>query len=135
MDMTSTRPYLLRAFHEWIVDNDCTPHIIVDATHAGVEVPRQFIKDGQIVLNIHPRSVAAMVINNQAVDFNARFGGVAMHVHVPMAAIRCIYVKENGRAFPFESEPEAPEPPPASSPINQTVTRLPRSKPSLKVVK
>jgi len=135
MDMTSTRPYLLRAFHEWIVDNDCTPHIIVDVTRPGVVVPHQFVKDDQIVLNIHPRSVAGMVIDNNAIDFNARFGGVSMHVHVPMAAIRCIYVKENGRAFPFEPEPEAPEPPPEAAAGDKAGAPRPGARPTLKVVK
>ena len=104
-NMLVQRPYLLRAFYDWIVDSECTPHIIVDATQSGVEVPLQFIEDGKIVLNIAPRSVMQFSMNDDAVSFNARFSGVPMQVYVPLYAIEGIYARENGAGTIFPSEP------------------------------
>ncbi len=104
-NMLVQRPYLLRAFYDWIVDSECTPHIIVDATQTGVEVPLQFIEDGKIVLNIAPRSVMQFSMNDDAVAFNARFSGVPMQVYVPLYAIEGIYARENGAGTIFPSEP------------------------------
>ncbi|MDG1322074.1 MAG: ClpXP protease specificity-enhancing factor SspB, partial [Porticoccaceae bacterium] len=74
--MQSNRPYLLKAFFDWIVDNQCTPYVIVDANYIGVEVPQEFVNDGQIVLNIAPRAVTNFEMNNEAVYFSTRFGGM-----------------------------------------------------------
>lgn len=103
-NMLVQRPYLLRAFYDWIVDSECTPHIIVDATQAYVQVPEQFIEDGKIVLNIAPRSVLQFSMDDDAVSFNARFAGVPMQVYVPLYAIEGIYARENGAGtiFPVE---------------------------------
>jgi stringent starvation protein B len=94
--MTSNRPYLLRAFFDWIVDNQCTPHLVVNADFPNVIVPMQFVQDGQIVLNINPTAVAQFHMDNHEVSFNARFGGQPMRVVVPVGAVLAIYARENG---------------------------------------
>lgn len=103
--MLVQRPYLLRAFYDWIVDSECTPHIIVDATQVGVEVPQQFIEDGKIVLNIAPTSVVQFTMDDDAVAFNARFSGQPMQVYVPLYAIEGIYARENSAGTIFPDEP------------------------------
>lgn len=105
MNMTPSRPYLLRAFYEWLMDNNLTPHLLVDATIASVQVPQQYVRDGQIVLNIAPQAVAALVMDNDAVSCNARFGGMPFQLYVPMAAVLGIHSRENGVGtfFPPES--------------------------------
>ena len=129
--MTSSRPYIMRALYEWIVDNDCTPYVLVDATLADVMVPQQFVKDGQIVLNISPSAVMDLTISNDAVAFNGRFGGVATDVYVPVNAVVGIYARENGQGMVFEPE-EAPEPPP-EDPAPEPGKG--EGRPSLKIVK
>ena len=103
----------MRALYEWIVDNDCTPYLLVDASVKGVDVPEQYVKDGQIVLNISPSAVIDLHIANEAVSFNGRFGGVATDISVPVAAVVGIYARENGQGMVFEPEESAdgPEPP------------------------
>jgi len=103
--LTPRRPYLLRAFYDWLLDNELTPHLVVDATTAQVAVPQQYVQDGQIVLNIAPRAVMAFSMDHQAVSFNARFGGTPFQVYIPMAAILAIYARENGAGTVFEPEP------------------------------
>ena len=103
--MLVQRPYLLKAFYNWIVDSECTPHIIVDATQACVEVPQQFVEDGKIVLNIAPKSVVQFSMDDDAVAFNARFSGQPMQVYVPLYAIEGIYARENGAGTMFPDEP------------------------------
>jgi stringent starvation protein B len=128
--MTPSRPYIMRALYEWIVDNDCTPYVLVDAAVSDVMVPQQFVKDGQIVLNISPGAVMDLNIGNDAMAFNGRFGGVATDIYVPIAAVVGIYARENGQGMVFEPEESTPppeEPPP--DPIK------PRGGPALKIVK
>ena len=103
--MLVQRPYLLRAFYDWIVDSECTPHIIVDATQPCVEVPQQFVEDGKIILNIAPRSVMQFSMDDDAVAFNARFSGQPMQVYVTLYAIEGIYARENGSGTMFPEEP------------------------------
>ncbi|MDN0111341.1 ClpXP protease specificity-enhancing factor [Yersinia mollaretii] len=103
-DMSPRRPYLLRAFYEWLIDNQLTPHLVVDVTRPGVSVPMEFARDGQIVLNVAPRAVGDLELGNDGVSFNARFGGVPRQVNVPMAAIIAIYARENGSGTLFEPE-------------------------------
>ncbi|WP_074011801.1 ClpXP protease specificity-enhancing factor [Candidatus Sodalis sp. SoCistrobi] len=102
--LSPRRPYLLRAFYEWLLDNQLTPHLVVDVTVDGVMVPMEFARDGQIVLNIAPRAVANLALGNDDVQFNARFGGVPRQVVVPMAAVLAIYARENGAGTMFEPE-------------------------------
>jgi stringent starvation protein B len=106
MHMTPNRPYLLRAFYEWIVDNNCTPYLVVDATAAGVKVPLQHVKDGQIVLNISPGAVGNLLLGNDAVTFNARFSGNPFALYVPQRAVLAIYARENGAGTMFTPEEE-----------------------------
>lgn len=102
--MTPNRPYLLRAFFDWIVDNQCTPHLVVNADFPAVQVPTQFVQDGQIVLNISPSAVTNFAMDNQQLSFNARFGGQPMQVYVPMGAVLAIYARENGEGTVFTAE-------------------------------
>jgi len=128
--MTPSRPYIMRALYEWIVDNDCTPYVLVDAAVTDVMVPQQFVKDGQIVLNISPGAVMDLNIGNDAMAFNGRFGGVATDIYVPISAVVGIYARENGQGMVFEPEESTPppeEPPP--DPIK------PKGGPALKIVK
>lgn len=103
--MTARRPYLLRAFYDWLLDNDLTPHLVVDINLPGVMVPLEYARDGQIVLNIAPRAVGNLELTNEEVHFNARFGGVPRQVVVPMVAVMAIYARENGAGTMFEPEP------------------------------
>ncbi len=102
--LTPRRPYLLRAFYEWLLDNQLTPHLVVDVTLPGVQVPMEYARDGQIVLNIAPRAVGNLELANDEVRFNARFGGIPRQVSVPLAAVLAIYARENGAGTMFEPE-------------------------------
>ena len=128
-EMTSNRPYLIRAIWQWITDNGLTPYILVDANSEQVQIPKQFVEDGRIVLNISAAAVLELEMENEFVSFNARFSGVAMDVFVPVSSVLGIYAKENGKGMLFpenEAEPTPPEPDtPAPSP----------TRPSLKLVK
>lgn len=126
------RPYLLRAMHAWITDNGQTPHVVVDASVPGVDVPAQYVRDGKIVLNISPGAVSGLDISNESIDFQARFSGRGYGVHVPLRAVLGIYARETGRGMIFSEEEPAPvEPPPAP----EGGPPAGRRKPSLKVVK
>ncbi len=102
--MTSNRPYLLRAIHEWIADNDMTPHLLVDARYDGVRVPPQAIKDGRVVLNIATRAVNQLELGNHEIHFLARFGGVSQAIRVPLAAVLAIYALESGQGMALPAE-------------------------------
>ncbi len=91
--MNSSRPYLVRALYEWIVDNDCTPHMLVNAEYPSVQVPQGFANDGQIVLNVSPSAVRHLHMDNEAVSFEGRFGGVPHTLYVPVGAILGIYAR------------------------------------------
>jgi stringent starvation protein B len=132
--MTPNRPYLIRALYDWILDNQMTPHLLVDASKPKAVVPPQFVQEGKIVLNISPGAVRGLVLGNENISFNARFGGVAMDVAVPIEGVLGIYARENGRGMLFQDEDvragsesrdagsdEPPQPP--------------RERPTLKVVK
>ncbi len=102
--LTPNRPYLLRAYYDWLMDNQLTPHVVVDAFVKGTQVPQQYVKDGQIVLNIAASAVGNLQIGNEFVEFNARFGGVPQQVLLPMASIVAIYARENGAGTVFDIE-------------------------------
>lgn len=108
--MTSNRPYLVRAIHEWINDNLMTPHLLVDAGFPGVQVPRQAIKDGQVVLNVAPQAVAHLELGNDEVRFMARFSGASMQVRAPLGAVLAIYAKETGQGMMLPPENESSSP-------------------------
>jgi len=107
-DFSSNKPYLIRALYEWILDNQGTPHLIVNADYPGVQVPREHVNNGEIVLNVSPHAVQGLVLENEEVHFNARFSGVARVIRVPVAAILAIIARENaqGMAFPVEEYQE-----------------------------
>ncbi|WIX34250.1 ClpXP protease specificity-enhancing factor [Salinicola sp. JS01] len=107
--MLTSRPYLARALYEWLLDNDQTPYIVVDAGKPGVRVPQQFVQNGQIVLNIAPAAVRDLQIDNAALTFGARFSGQPMQVVVPTDALIAIYARENGVGMVFGQEPVMPE--------------------------
>ncbi|BCA27254.1 ClpXP protease specificity-enhancing factor [Metapseudomonas otitidis] len=141
--MKSSRPYLVRALYEWIVDNDCTPHLLVNAEHAGVRVPPGYASDGQIVLNVSPSAVRHLHMDNEAVSFEGRFGGVAHSLYIPSAAVMAIYARENGQGMVFDLEspvmdegdgPEDDGPSGDGAPSSAGGGR-PAGRPSLKVVK
>ena len=106
--MTSHRPYLLRALYEWIADNGMTPHLLVDATRQGVQVPMHAVKDGKIVLNIAERAVSRLEMGNDAIRFSARFGGVSHPVSVPVQAVLAIYARETGQGMALPDDIHAP---------------------------
>lgn len=113
--MNSSRPYLLRAFYEWIVDNNATPYVVVNADFPQVMVPREYVDNGRIVLNIAPGAVRSLLLANDHVEFNARFGGVPHDIYVPMRAVSAIYAKENGRGMVFKDDDEDEVPPPETT--------------------
>lgn len=99
--MTSTKPYLLRAFYDWIVDNNHTPYLAINAEVEGTLVPKQYIENGKITLNISPLAVRDLNLGNDTVTFSARFSGVLFNINVPLRAILAIYARENGRGMVF----------------------------------
>lgn len=103
--MSPRRPHLLRAFYNWFLENELTPHILVDVTYPGVVVPMDFARDGQIVLNIAPRAVDNLELNLDYVHFDASFSGVSRQITVPMASILAVYARENNAGMMFEPEP------------------------------
>jgi len=132
----SRRPYLLRAMHEWISDSNQTPHIVVDASMEGVEVPRQYVQGGKIILNVSSGATSMLSLGNEIVRFRARFGAATYDVSVPIAAVLGIYARETGQGMIF-SESDTPPPPPAppSEPAPPAGTENKRAKPTLKVIK
>lgn len=133
--MTPSRPYIMRALYEWIVDNDCTPYLLVDAKRPGVEVPTQYVKDGQIVLNVSPSAVVELLIGNEWISFNGRFGGAPTDILLPVSAVLGIYARENGQGMVFEPEhtPESPDDPPADG--GGASASKSDGRPALKIVK
>lgn len=103
--MSAQRPYLLRAVYDWLLDNGCTPHLVVDATQPLAEVPTEHVQEGKIVLNIHPDAVTAFSMDNEQLSFEARFGGKPHRIWLPMVAIIAIYARENGAGTVFDDEP------------------------------
>ena len=106
--MNSNRPYLLRALYDWICDNRLTPYVLVDARGDDLCVPRDFVEDNRIVLNIAPAAVRELELGNERVCFKGRFSGRRLPVHFPVAAVLAIYARENGRGMIFPEEAQAP---------------------------
>lgn len=99
----------MRALYEWILDNDATPYLLVDATKSDVQVPRQHVKDGQIVLNATPGAIQGWFVDNDAISFSARFSGKAESIYIPMKSLLAIYAQENGLGMAFPEEPDVDE--------------------------
>jgi stringent starvation protein B len=125
--MTSKKPYLIRACYDWIVDNQLTPYLLVNANYPGIDVPTQHVNDGRILLNVSPLACRGLHLDNDKILFTARFGGVATQVLITPAAVLAIYAKENGEGMEFPEE-AGTEPPPEQK-------NRPRSKPALRLVK
>lgn len=132
--MTSNQPYMLRAMYDWLVDNDLTPHLVVDCLWPAVQVPEQFIKDDQIVLNVSPSACVNFTIDiDQGVSFQARFGGVPHLVYFPCGAVTAIYARENGAGSVFdEVRPESIEP---ADLTENKVKSVEKKRPQLSIVK
>ena len=141
MDLTPTKPYLIRALYEWILDNDLTPHLLVDAEDGSVEVPREFVADGQIVLNLSPSAIRSLDLGNDWVYFNARFAGKPQDVHVPIYAVKAIYAMENNKGMVFvddENQPSPTSPDGSDTPVdssNNSQKKPGSKKPVLRVIK
>jgi stringent starvation protein B len=133
----SRRPYLLRAMHEWITDNQQTPHIVVDATMAGVLVPQQYIQNGKIILNVSHSATNGLALGNDAVRFRARFGSTTYDVSVPVIAVLGIYARETGQGMIFSDNDGGPTSPntPEPSPVSNSAPSDAPKRSHLKVVK
>ncbi len=130
--MTSNRPYLIRAIYDWVVDNELTPYLLVDAERDAVQVPRHYVEEGRIVLNVSPTAVRDLVLGNELIAFEARFGGNAFAISLPPDAVLGVYARENSKGMLFADEGDSPPEPPKPD------TPSPGSRggrPSLKVVK
>jgi stringent starvation protein B len=126
--MTPLKPYLIRSIYEWIIDNNLTPYLLVDAENNHAILPQQFVEEGKIVLNVRPEAIQGLSLGNEEIQFNARFSGRPMHIVAPVAAVMAIYAKENGKGMIFDQEDtESDETPPPES--------KPPGKPTLRVVK
>jgi len=127
--VNSSRPYLLRAINEWLIDNDLTPHLLVNAEHKDALVPLDYVDEGKIVLNLSPSAIQQLVMDNDAISFNARFGGKATNIYIPIEACMALYAKENGKGMVFNEEKnDGPDKP-------DDAEKKELSKPSLKIVK
>ncbi len=103
---SSTKPYVIRAIHQWCVDTGLTPHILV-VVNAQTRVPLAYVKDGEIVLNLNYSATKDLLIDNDAISFSARFGGVAQHLYIPISAVRGVFARENGQGMFFEVAAES----------------------------
>lgn len=129
--MNSSRPYLIRALYEWIVDNTMTPYLLVNAMDENVRVPEKFIEDGKIVLNVSPNATQQLILGNQFIEFSARFSGSEMTVSVPTMSVLAIYARENGQGMMFAEEDGGDGPGPDSPDDAPTEDK----KPTLTLVK
>ena len=105
--MTSSRPYLIRAMYQWIADNGMTPHLLIDAEQDDVIVPAEHIQNGKIILNIAPMAISSLVLGDDEITFSARFSGQSMGIYIPVGAVLAIYAKENGQGMMFTDDDSA----------------------------
>lgn len=135
--MSSSQPYLIRAIYDWIIDNEFTPYLLVNAENDYAMIPRDYVEDGKIVLNINPSAISDLQLGNDYIMFNARFSGKAMEVSVPIAAVLAIYARENGQGMMFDESNNnlPPTPPEDTTPSDQPQQSKKPKKPQLKVVK
>lgn len=138
--MSSSQPYLIRAIYDWIIDNNFTPYLLVNAEEDNVKIPREYVEDGKIVLNINPSAIGDLQLGNDYIMFNARFSGKAMEVSVPIIAVLSIYARENGQGMMFDesNSNNLPPTPPQGKPSTEgSSPSKPKksSKPQLKIVK
>jgi len=124
------KPYLIRAMHEWMTDNDQTPHLVVDAAVPGVDVPLKYVEDGKIILNVGAEATQGLRLGNDDIQFEARFDGVPRQVRVPVVAVLGIYARETGQGMLF-TEPDPGAPGGDSGPEESAKSRAPH----LKIIK
>ncbi len=129
--MSLSRPYLIRAIYQWVVDNGLTPYIVVDCTEDFIDIPEQFIHDGQVILNISPSAVQNLEITDQSIFFNARFAGVPRQLDISVLSVLAIYARENGQGLIFSND----HLPPDIKQKEQPEVKNKPKKPTLKVVK
>ncbi len=134
-EMTSSRPYLLRAIYEWIVDNGLTPYLLVNADHPDVQVPVEHVNSGKIILNVAPGAVQSLDLGAADVSFNARFGGRPMTVFFPVSAVLAVYARENGRGMVFGDSDDHPPSGPAEPQKTDKPAKSKPAQPTLRVVK
>ena len=127
--MTPSRPYLIRALYEWILDNGMTPYVLVDVANEEVIVPQQYVENGRIVLNVNPSAVQNLQLGNELLELDARFSGQPMHVSVPVMSVIAIYARENGKGMVFTEEDGGGDEPPPEPEKEET------KRPALRVVK
>lgn len=104
--MLSNRPYLLRAFYQWIIDNDLTPILVIDAKHPRCKIPQEYVEDGEIVFNISTSAIRDLDISNEMVSFKASFSGVIHIISAPTSSVLAIYAEENGEGIFLDAEEE-----------------------------
>jgi stringent starvation protein B len=129
MSEISTKPYMLRAIYEWCTDCGYTPYLAVKVD-ASTTVPMEYVKKGEIVLNISYGATAGLKMDNDSIRFNARFGGVSREIYVPVNNVMAIYANENGQGMAFEpvlGQASAPSPAPAAEPAAPTLSSVPLS--------
>jgi len=132
MQMTSSRPYLIRGIYQWIADNGMTPHLLVDVAIEGVQVPTEHVQNGKIILNIAPMAISRLILGDREITFSAMFSGKSQLIFIPVEAVLAVYAKENGQGMMFSeddgaisaSDSDDPEPDPDKP-----------KRPSLRVVK
>jgi len=134
-EMTPNRPYLLRALHQWIVDNDMTPHLLVDAEAEGVDVPAQVVQNGKVILNVSPGAVQGLDLGNEWILMDARFSGTAHQLAIPVSAVIAVYARENGQGMMFTDEADTLQPPPDPDGADGTDSPSKPAGSHLKVVK
>lgn len=133
--MTSSKPYLIRAIYDWIVDNNLTPYLVINAEKPDVHVPEDYIDNGKIVMNISPIACQGLHIENDKIIFSAKFKGDPMQVYIPPTAVIAIYAKENGKGMAFGEEDEEESLPPTTPEPTSKKGKPKRSRPKLTVVK
>lgn len=134
--MTPSRPYLIRAIYQWVVDNGTTPHLLVDVSKPSVKVPQEYVENNKIILNIGPMAAHGLILGNERIEFSARFAGKSLSVVVPIDSVLAIYARENGQGMVFNDD--------RSHKTGETAAResaredkpiKPSSRPRLRVVK
>ncbi len=143
INMSSTKPYLLRAIFEWAEDNGFTPQVLVNANAEGVEVPEAHVVDGQIVLNISSSAIQLHVMDNECLNFSARFSGVEQDIFLPIDSILAIFARENSQGIFFEEVDDDdldPDPTPPKKTVSEPTKLNTKHKPKrdashLKIIK
>lgn len=132
--MTPSKPYVIRGLYEWLLDNEVTPYILVDASNESVRIPNGIATDGKVVLNLAPGAIQQLEMTNEYLSFSARFNGVARDIYCPMPSILAIYARENGEGMMFGSDAESVSGADSSEKHEQTTANKKKGRPGLKIV-